>query len=113
MLSGNRNGLFISLPKKESNLAEQFSELDTDASGSHVTEFQFKKVLYATSGIQQHFEGGVDRRKVIFSGAIRVKRLAFSKVSLLQRILVDCGTPFDPEQGEIICHAEKLSPQEQ
>jgi hypothetical protein len=63
--------------------------------------------------IQQDLEGRINPGKVRFIGPVRMELLTLSEVGFLQIIIVNCGTPLDSEHGEIIDHAEKLSPQEQ
>ena len=59
-------------------------------------------------------------RKAIFreakasvSACFQPERFSLAKVALLQGFFGNCGPSLDVEQGEVIDHAEKLSPQEQ
>ena len=70
-------------------------------------------MLNSRRRIRDDPEGHIQRSQRVGFGLIQTERFCLAKVDVLQGFFVNCGPSLDIEEGEVIDHAEKLSPQEQ
>src|SRR6476620_2720877 len=70
-------------------------------------------MLNSRRGIDDSLKRRIDGKHFARSSRIRMKQFTLAKISSLHGFFSDRRTPLDIEEGEVIIHAEKLSPQEQ
>ena len=70
-------------------------------------------MLYSCRGINDGLKRRIDRNQLARSSRIRMERFTFAELSSLDGFFSDRGPPLEIKEGEVINHAEKLSPQEQ
>src|SRR6202011_1032139 len=70
-------------------------------------------MLNPCRGIDEGLKRRINCNQLARSNRIRMERFTFAEISSLHGFFSDRGPPLDTKEGEVINHAEKLSPQEQ